>query len=137
MKGGKNETLPNMLSGSPYQGPDEKQTLRGVQRRRRLFACGTNRGVLMRKRTIGKPIKVNIDKSAVIAGVLALVLVMHILIGLRFAALNKTLGAYNEHMGVQMRINNQHLILIAKNQEVNWRQSMYLLPQLNCNDCHR
>ena len=91
----------------------------------------------MRRRKIGRPIKIEIDRSAVFAGVLVLILFMHVIIGMRFASWEQRLGVYNEHIATQTRVNSQHLIMIAGNQEVNWRQSMYMLPQLNCTDCHR
>ena len=54
-------------------------------------------------------IELNIDKPAVFVGVLALLLLMHIIIGWRFANLNNHLETYNKQMVDQVDINRELL----------------------------
>lgn len=60
--------------------------------------------------------EINIDRAAVFVGVLALVLLMHVIIGWRFANLNTHLETYNEQLTDQVDINHE---LLARLQDQN------------------
>lgn len=80
-------------------------------------------------------IEITIDKTAVLVGVLALILLMHVIIGWRFHTFENQLESYNRQLEEmhdidQEQINQQaHLRkLIEGNLSVNWEQTRYLLP---------